>query len=73
MALQASVCLEVDGRIVGSQGKAARFPVSIYLDVHVIELGNSEEEHAFLGEMRGVMGNESGDRAEGIGAVDEID
>jgi hypothetical protein len=43
------------------------------LDVHVIELGNSEEEHAFLGEMRRVMGNESGDRAEGIGAVDEID
>jgi hypothetical protein len=43
------------------------------LDVHVVELGDSEKEHTFLGKMRGVVGDEGGDRTERVRAVDEID
>ncbi len=42
------------------------------MDVHVVELWDSEKEHAFLRKMRGVVGDEGGDRAEGARSVNEI-
>ena len=47
--------------------------MSIDLDVHVVELWDSEKEHAFLGEMRGMVGDKGGDCAERAGPVNEVD
>jgi hypothetical protein len=44
----------------------------INLDIQVVQLGDTEEDHAAFGEMGRVVGDEGRDRAEGAGAVDNV-